>query len=90
MSGMGGNEEPNACFCCPPEIQNFFFFWTDVDDATSAPDGRGMDEGWTLRITLSSVLKEFGNLSVLPVPGYRLRTERSETKLPGPGSSMMV
>jgi hypothetical protein len=51
MSGMGGNEEPNVCFCCPPEIQKFFFFWIDVDDATSPPDGRGMDEGWTLRIT---------------------------------------
>jgi hypothetical protein len=42
-----------------------------------------------------SVLKEFGkslpeggiDLSVLPVPGYRLRTE---TKLLGPGSSMMI
>jgi hypothetical protein len=33
---------------------SIFFFWTDVDDATSALDGRGMDEGWTLRITQSA------------------------------------
>ena len=29
----------------------FSFFSTDVDDATSAPDGRWVDAGWPLRIT---------------------------------------
>jgi hypothetical protein len=35
-----------------PENSNFFFLVTDVDHATSARDGRRMDTGWTLRITL--------------------------------------
>jgi hypothetical protein len=55
MSGMSemGGKETTGVFVVHPEIQIFFFFffWGDVEDATSARDGRWMDAGRTLRIT---------------------------------------
>jgi hypothetical protein len=51
MSEMGGNKT-YACFCRTPEIQFFFFFGVDVEDATSTRDGRWADGRWTLRISL--------------------------------------
>jgi hypothetical protein len=55
MSGMSemGGKETTGVFVVHPEIQNFFFFffWGDVEGATSARDGRWMDAGRTLRIT---------------------------------------
>jgi hypothetical protein len=51
----GGKKKP-GCFLSSIQkfkIFFFFFFWGDVEGATSARDGRWMDAGQTLRITRS-------------------------------------
>jgi hypothetical protein len=54
MSEMGGKRNQGV-FCRQSRNSKFFFFFFlgDVEGATSARDGRWMDAGRTLRITLA-------------------------------------
>jgi hypothetical protein len=47
----GGKMKPRVFLSSIQKFKIFFFFWADVEDATSARDGRRMDARRTLRIT---------------------------------------